>query len=322
MSRLIVVAWALTGVLFGIAPAAAESGEPETGKQSPPFYLGPVTVNVMPPSLLAAQKELVFWDSIKHSTDPRDFEDFLKRFPESAFASLAQRRLAALKPPLATARPSPAPTEGEGGWTTGERREVQRALRTLGHYQGEPDGGFGPGTLAAIKEFKAFEGFPESDTLSDTQRQLLFDLAEFLAAIVDQAPASPEGVAAAAVRGPEARYARGWSAEKGAGAKRDPAEAVYWYALASADGNARAATNLGTLLVRGQGVANADPAAAAVLWHLAAARGEPVAMYDLGVLYERGIGVAADPARARAWYERAAARNHPGARDALKRLGG
>jgi peptidoglycan hydrolase-like protein with peptidoglycan-binding domain len=252
MLKSIVAAAALVGGLSAITPAAADSGEAEAGKQ-PPFYLGPVTVNVMPPSLLAAQKELVFWDSIKHSTDPRDFEDFLKRFPDSAFAALAQRRLAALKPAPASARSSQAPAEGEAGWTNSERREVQRALRTLGHYPGEPDGGFGPGTRAAIKEFESFEGFPESGTLSDAERQRLFDLAQFLAAIVDQAPASPEGVAAAAVRGAEARYGRGWAAENGAGARRDPAEAVYWYALNSGDGQSRAATNLGTLLVRGQG---------------------------------------------------------------------
>ena len=44
-------------------------------------------------------------------------------------------------------------------------------------------------------------------------------------------------------------------------------------------------------------------------------------MYNLGVLYERGIGVTADPVRAKAWYQRAAAHNHPEARAALKRLG-
>src|SRR5579862_6129648 len=215
MTRLIIFAGALAAVLCAGTAIAAEGAEPDTAKPPPPFYLGPVTVNVMPPALLAAQKELVFWDSIKHSTDPRDFEDFLKHFPDSEFAALARRRLAALRPPPA-GRPTTAPTAGETNWTISERREVQRALRTLGHYQGEPDGGFGPGTYAAIKEFEAFEGFPESDTLSDAQRQRLVDLAQFLAAIVDQAAASPEGVAAAAVRGPEARYARGWAAENGA----------------------------------------------------------------------------------------------------------
>jgi hypothetical protein len=110
----VIVACALAWVLLGIRPAAAETadavahttgnaahqnarrllkstaeaGEPDTGKQQMPFYLGPVTVNVMPPASLAAQKELVFWESIKVSRDARDFEDFLKHFPDSEFASL------------------------------------------------------------------------------------------------------------------------------------------------------------------------------------------------------------------------------------------
>jgi TPR repeat protein len=44
-------------------------------------------------------------------------------------------------------------------------------------------------------------------------------------------------------------------------------------------------------------------------------------MYDLALLYERGIGVEGDLARARSWYERAAARDHAEARAALQRLG-
>ena len=64
-----------------------------------------------------------------------------------------------------------------------------------------------------------------------------------------------------------------------------------------------------------------DPISAAFLWQAAAARGDVVSMYNLGVLYECGIGVTADPVRAKAWYQRAAAHNHPEARAALKRLG-
>ena len=37
--------------------------------------------------------EAAFWNSIAASTDPQDFEDYLKRFPDGAFSGLAQRRL-------------------------------------------------------------------------------------------------------------------------------------------------------------------------------------------------------------------------------------
>jgi len=59
-----------------------------------------------------------------------------------------------------------------------------------------------------------------------------------------------------------------------------------------------------------------------MLWSAAAARGETTAMFNLGAMYENGVGVNADLAKAKTWYQRAAARNHPGAQAALKRLNG
>ena len=292
------------------------------------FYFAPVTINA---PAAATQKELIFWESIKGSSDPADFEDFLKRYPDSEFASIAQRRLASLRPPPSAASAPPQPpaltavpraeAEGEASWTIEDRREVQRALRLLGHYRGEADGGFGPGTRAAIRQFQAFEGMPGTGQLSDDERRQLLDMAQALAGILDQAPISPEGVTAASVINAEARYARAWASENGQQARRDAAEAAYWYALAAAEGNTRALINLGTLTARGQGVAKADPKVAAILWHAAAAHGEPIAMFNLGALYEQGIGVPQDLTRARAWYRRAAAHNHAGARAALHRLG-
>jgi peptidoglycan hydrolase-like protein with peptidoglycan-binding domain len=275
----------------------------------------------------SAQNELIFWESIKSSGDPIDFEDFLKRYPQSEFASIAQRRLAYLRalpaqPAVAPPgdRSAPKAQEGDTSWSLEERREIQRALRLLGHYRGEADGGFGPGTRAAIRQFEAFEGLPEKGELSNEERTRLLDLAQRLAAILDQAPTSPDGVTAASLTGAQARYARGWAAENGQRVQRNMAEAAYWYALAAAEGNAHAFTNLGTLMARGQGVPNRDTGAAMALWHAAAARGEPIAMFNLGVLYEQAIGVEVDLVRARAWYERAAALKHPGARAALQRL--
>jgi TPR repeat protein len=131
------------------------------------------------------------------------------------------------------------------------------------------------------------------------------------------ASASPGGTDPLSLRGGPQRLVRA-AASEGAG---HPDEAAYWYRLAAADGEAKAFTNLGTLVVRGRGVDKPEPGAARLLWLAAAARGEPIAMFDLGAMYERGVGVDPDKAAARKWYERAAAKGHPQARDALKRLG-
>jgi len=199
--------------------------------------------------------------------------------------------------------------------------DVQRALRLLGHLQSESEGGFGPGTIAAIKQFQLFQGVPGSGTLSEDQFKELIDMSRRLTTLLDQPPVSPQGVGAPAVKGAAARYALGWKYETADGVKPDLVEAAYWYALAAADGEPRAFTNLGTLTARGYGANKPDPKAAALLWWAAAARSEAVAMYDLGALNERGIGVTTNIGIAKAWYERAAALNDPDARAALKRLG-
>jgi serine/threonine protein kinase len=219
--------------------------------------------------------------------------------------------------------PAPAnPTDSEATWSAEEKRELQRALHTLGHFQGEPDGDFGQRTRVAIKQFQSFASEPETGTLTAEQGTMLRGMARRLTASLEEPATSPKGISATMVRGGAQRYARGWSFEKGTGNAHDAAEAVYWYRLAAADGDPRALTNLGTLMARGQGIERPDPEAARLLWWAAATHGEATAMFNLGTMFERGISVAADPATARKWYERAASRNHPQARAALKRLGG
>jgi peptidoglycan hydrolase-like protein with peptidoglycan-binding domain len=316
--------------LEDVLKQTAEGVERGSGNQQTPWYnsafhghfyfAGPVNVSIgAPPAASAVREErdILFWDSIKNSTDPADFDDFVKRYPQSEFTSLAQRRLAVLAP----SQPPQGAADAERSWTPDQRIEIQRALRALGHFQGEADGGFGTGTRSAIKQFQSFEGAAETGVLSNAERATLLDMAQRLAALLDQAAASPAGMSAAALKGGPQRYARAWGFDSGKGGKHDPAEAAYWYALAASDGQAKAFTNFGTLVARGWGGSKPDPLAAALLWHAAAARGEAVAMFDLGVMYERGIGMAADLAKARSWYQRAATRNHPDARVALKRLG-
>ncbi len=49
--------------------------------------------------------ELAFWESITESDDPADFNAYLERYPEGAFAPLARNRLSALRPSAPAATP-------------------------------------------------------------------------------------------------------------------------------------------------------------------------------------------------------------------------
>lgn len=51
--------------------------------------------------------EMVFWESIRSSTDPADFRAYLEQYPRGRFAALARNRLAALAPQPAA--PAAAP---------------------------------------------------------------------------------------------------------------------------------------------------------------------------------------------------------------------
>jgi TPR repeat protein len=236
-----------------------------------------------------------------------------RKADEAARAEVAKAEVAA--------RPT-TPTRGEANWTIDEKRAVQRALQTLGYYRGPVNDQFGPGIRDGIQQFRALGGNSETGDLTEAERKSLLTVAQHLSALLERPAVSPRGVNSRSITGGPQRYARAWSFETGKGVKVDPAEAIYWYGLAAADGQPKALVNLGTMLVRGTGRPEGpDPSDALLLWEVAAARGEAVAMYNLGVLYESGLGVTKDLGQARAWYERAAAHNHPGARESLRRLG-
>jgi len=55
--------------------------------------------------------ELAFWETIKESKDPAEFEAYLKRYPDGAFAALAGARRSALLDE--TVQPEPAPSGAE-----------------------------------------------------------------------------------------------------------------------------------------------------------------------------------------------------------------
>ena len=122
---------------------------------------------------------------------------------------------------------------------------------------------------------------------------------------------------------------------KGLGVTQDYVLAHVWSALASANGEAGAArkravmeramtqeqlaeatTLLGTMVLRGRGVAQ-NAKRAAQLFQNAAALGYIAAQFELAECYDKGNGVAQDFRAAATWYEKAAAQGHVRAQAAI-----
>lgn len=56
------------------------------------------------------QVELTFWESIKDSRNPADFEAYLRKYPHGEFAGIASNRVK-LAAPLPLAAPASKPTD-------------------------------------------------------------------------------------------------------------------------------------------------------------------------------------------------------------------
>jgi TPR repeat protein len=79
--------------------------------------------------------------------------------------------------------------------------------------------------------------------------------------------------------------------------------------------------NLGVLFANGQGVPQ-DYTKARAWFEKAAAKDFAPAMFKLGVIFDYGYGMPQDYAKAREWYERAAAQGDADAKMALEQLSG
>jgi hypothetical protein len=73
--------------------------------------------------------EIAAWQGVAQSTDVRDFEAYLVRFPQGRFAEAARTRLAALRPQAPPAAPMPSsPNASPAGLITPGLRELRRTV--------------------------------------------------------------------------------------------------------------------------------------------------------------------------------------------------
>ncbi len=145
---------------------------------------------------IAAEKELLFWESVKDSTHAADFEAYLEQFPGGTYEALARNRLARLttnpqdeKPSVEVAvtpdepeqevspeplGPTPDSIEAELSLNRAERRRIQQGLAALGFDPGPADGLFGRGTRGAISRWQESRGAAATGYLdADAARTLL-----------------------------------------------------------------------------------------------------------------------------------------------------
>ena len=101
-----------TGYLDGPAAEALRTAGGSGSAMSTAAPSAPVPVPPAPqPSPASAELEGLFWQSIMNSTNPAEFEAYLRRFPNGLFSELAQARLAELR---SAAGGSPGAVETRG----------------------------------------------------------------------------------------------------------------------------------------------------------------------------------------------------------------
>jgi TPR repeat protein len=104
------------------------------------------------------------------------------------------------------------------------------------------------------------------------------------------------------------------------GVPQDYGEALRWYRLAAAQGNSEAQDNIGFFYMSAWGVPQ-DYTQALNWFRKAADQGNEVAQRNIGWIYLQGLGVAQDRAEAIRWFRMAAAKGDDDAKEALQALG-
>ena len=146
--RMLPVSIALLLIL--VAPTLAEESEGATPVNG-------VTSDRLTTGRLAAER--LFWQSVRDSKDPADFQAYLEKYPNGKFEALARIRLGRLKPSAESI---------EAGLYLGrsERRLIQLGLSAEGFHPGPADGLFGRRTRSAIAHWQKSRGMAATGYLN------------------------------------------------------------------------------------------------------------------------------------------------------------
>lgn len=115
------------------------------------------------------------WRTAERAGTVAAYRAYLSRFPDGRYAGVARTRISRL---AETPTQRSERIEADLNLTVAQRRDIQRDLRTLEHYQLGIDGIFGAGTRGAIRAWQRENGFPATGFVSANQIALLDRQAE------------------------------------------------------------------------------------------------------------------------------------------------
>ena len=140
------------------------------------FFFAPRSAAAGQLQAAPADRELAFWESIKDSRDPADFQAYLEQYPGGTFAALARNRLAALQPQQQTATATTTPSqpmarqEGQPGSLGLTVAELQPGLRAQYGVPAVLQGLVVTAVAAADSEFRVGDVIVEVDRVAVSTR--------------------------------------------------------------------------------------------------------------------------------------------------------
>jgi TPR repeat protein len=269
-----------------------------------------------------SKREQAFWQSIRNSSDPADFQAYLDAADRGDFTGLyrpmAENRLDSVKRSLKAPGASDTPATldsirqareafGKGdyagaiqAWTTAANAGNAAAAYNLGVMaftgRGEPR-----------DQAVAARWFAKAAQAGHTGGMINYGLSLLNGYGVAKNPG--DGVKwlrkAADAGLPSAMGLVGQLYLQGEGVPRSASQAASWLRRATDAGDGPSMVDLADLYDQGTGVAQ-DKQRAAQLYEQAANAGESSGMVRLGYAYEDGVGVEKDAVQAATWYQRAA----------------
>lgn len=176
----------------------------EAGQAAPTAPAAPTTMASSVGNGGEGQKELLYWETIRNSTNAEDFREYLKEYPKGTFVGLARNRIAALEKttvvaalpaPTSDARGMPAPqgatarstasieelrttdasqaSEDAIGLSRDAWKDIQARLSVLVSRKLSTDGKPGEATRAAVSAWQSARGYKVSGYFNKIQHEAL-----------------------------------------------------------------------------------------------------------------------------------------------------